>query len=284
MAFEIRPVRVEDIESITAWTRDTFDWGDYVPSALPDWLADDTSLVMACVGEDDIPVAVSRAQMLTPSEAWLSGARVHPDHRRSGMGIAMNDHGVEWARQRGAKVVRLVTESGNEMARGQVEKSGYRQIGDWLYGVAEPAVGRHPRPDDRLRIAGSADADAAWMFWSQSDIARQGRDLMAGGWRWRKGRRGDLDEAIQARSFYGCRGGWVISHRVEGAMETVWIATTPTDTPLILLGLRHLARDQEIDQVRVFVPDSPWMAEALNREQFESRPVVIYSKALSAVR
>jgi len=284
VAFVIRPATVEDIGSISTWTRDTFDWGDYVPDALSDWLDDESSLVMVCVGEDDVPIAVSRAQMLTPSEAWLSGARVHPHHRRSGMGMAMNAHGVEWAGEHGAKVVRLATESDNEMARGQVEKSGYRQIGVWLHAVAEPAAGRHPRPDDRLRIAGSADGDAAWMFWSQSDIAHQGRDLMAGGWRWRKARRNDLDEAIQARSFYGCRGGWVVSHRVDTAMETVWIATTPTDTPLILLGLRHLARDQEIDQVRVFVPESPWMAEALKREQFESRPVVIYSKPLSAIR
>ncbi len=280
MDFEIRPARVEDIPVIAEWTRDTFDWGDYVATALADWLADTGSLAMVCVTADDEPLAVSRAQMLTPREAWLSGARVHPDHRRSGMGMAMNSHGVEWAHKHGARVVRLATETDNDMARGQVEKSGYRPTGAWVQGSADPSTGQHPRPDDRLRPAGSADADAAWMFWSQSDVARQGRDLLAGGWRWRKARRDDIDDAIRARSFYGCRGGWVIANRLDSSMETVWIATTPTDTPLILLGIRHLAREHGVDEVKVFVPESPWMTEALTREQFATRSVVIYSKAL----
>jgi len=135
--FVIRPARAEDVPRIETWTRETFAWGDYVAEAMPEWLEDPESLVIVCVYDDDIPVALSRTQLLSPTEAWLSGARVHPDHRRSGMGMAMNDFGLDWARDRGALVARLATEEENEPARSQVLKLGYRLSKSFAPGFEE---------------------------------------------------------------------------------------------------------------------------------------------------
>jgi ribosomal protein S18 acetylase RimI-like enzyme len=281
MPHVIRPASPDDIDAIATWTKDTFSWGDYIPDVLGRWLDDPESEVIVCTLEnDDAPIALSRTQMLSPTEGWLSGARVHPDHRRSGLGSAMNRHGVEWARSRGARVVRLAVEEGNGPARSQVEGLGYRLAGRWIRGSADPAVGRLPSPEDRLRPAGSADADAAWMFWSQSDLARAGRDLMSGGWRWRKAMRSDLDQAIRSRSFYGGRAGWIIANSRESLLEAVWMAITPADGPLLLQGLRHLARDIGAGVMEVFSPGIPWMEEALTREGFEITPTMIYSLGL----
>ncbi|HEX5695522.1 MAG TPA: GNAT family N-acetyltransferase [Acidimicrobiia bacterium] len=280
MDFVIRPARAEDVPLIAAWTTETFSWGDYVSEALPEWLDDEGSLVVVCVREDDEPVAVSRAQMLSPTEAWLSGARVHPDHRRSGMGMAMNDFGVRWAKDRGALVVRLAVEEDNEAARAQVVKAGYRLTGRWVTATAPASRGRRMPPSQRLQPAAPIDADAAWMFWSLSELARAGRDLIAKGWQWRKATRQDIDDAANASSFFQSPGGWAIAERVDDGISVGWLATTPTDAPLLILALRDLLRDERGETVRVMMPETPWSGEALAREGFEVRPILIYSKGL----
>ena len=137
----MRPARQDDVPEIETWTRDTFTWGDYVGEGLPNWIDDPTSQVVVCVDEDDRPIAMSRSEMLSPTEGWLSAARVHPDHRRAGMGAAMNDFGVQWARERGAQIVRLVIEDDNHGAQAQVEKLGYRNTCVWIRGEVEDSAG-----------------------------------------------------------------------------------------------------------------------------------------------
>jgi GNAT superfamily N-acetyltransferase len=276
--FLIRPARAEDVPLIEPWTRNTFSWGDYVPDALPLWLEDDGSIVMVCVFEDDVPVALSRAQLASPTEAWLSGARVHPDHRRSGMATALNDHGVDWARGRGARVARLAIESDNEAARSQVLKAGYRLSSRWVFATAEASTGRRMVPSHRLQPAIAIDADAAWMFWSLSELAKSGQELIADGWQWRKASELDLAEAVNDRSLYQSPGGWVICRTVEQRIVVPWIATTSTDAPLLIQGLRDLLRDERADTVQAMIPDTAWVVEALVREGFEVNPVLIYSK------
>ncbi|HEY7469407.1 MAG TPA: GNAT family N-acetyltransferase [Acidimicrobiia bacterium] len=279
MSFVIRPARPEDVPSIAVWTRDTFPWGDYVPEQLAEWLADDRSLVIVCTYEDDVPVAVARAQLLTPTEGWLSGARVHPEHRRAGMGSAMNDYSADWCRQHGARVARLVVEEGNQPARGQVERIGYRPVSHWLYAIAEVTPGRSPTPG-RLRPAGSLDADAAWMLWSQSDLAKAGRELLAERWRWRRATRDDLERAVADRSLYQGEAGYAVVDEIESGIALRWLVTTDADAPIMLQELFGLARERGAISIEAMVPDTPWLAEAMRREGFEARPMVIYAKAL----
>jgi GNAT superfamily N-acetyltransferase len=276
----IRPATPDDIEPIRSWTQDTFAWGDYVGDAIEDWIEEPAALLMVCVDADGAPIAMSRAEMLSDTEGWLSAARVHPDHRRSGLGTAMNLHGVEWARGRGARVVRLATEEGNRAARNQVERMGYRAVGDWLRGTASRASGHRSGMVDRLRPTGAGDADAAWMFWSQSDLALAGRDLWPGGWRWRRAYRRDLDTAIEARSLYESQAGWVVALGSGPALEAVWMAVTPADAPPMLDGLRNLARERKKETVGVYLPKTPWTAEALTRTGFDLMPSVVYALSL----
>jgi ribosomal protein S18 acetylase RimI-like enzyme len=162
MSPTLRPARLDDVDEIASWTRDTFTWGDYVGEAMAGWLADPKSYVMVCVDDSDRPVGMSRAEMMSFTEGWLSAARVHPDHRREGIGAAMNDRGVEWAREQGAQIVRLTVTDDNEAARTQVEKLGYRNTCVWLMGELDARRGRLIRERDRLHPAMAADADAGW--------------------------------------------------------------------------------------------------------------------------
>ena len=280
MPFVIRPARAEDVPLIETWTRGTFSWGDYVGDALPDWLEEPGSLVVVCVYEDDVPVALSRVQLLSPAEAWLSAARVHPDHRRLGMGTAMNQVAVEWARDQGALVARLAAEEENEAARLQVLKSGYRLTGHWVHATAPMSTGRRMGSGDRLRPGATVDADAAWTFWSQSDLAHAARDLISLGWRWRKATRHDLEKAVEGRTFLHSPGGWLIAETDDEGILVRWLATSPSDAPLLVQGLRDLMRDEGKGQVNAMVPVTAWSIEALQREGFEVNSIQIFSKAL----
>ncbi len=279
MTFVIRPARAEDVPSIATWTQDTFSWGDYVPDALPGWLEDDASLVVVCVYDDDVAVALSRTQLLSTTEAWLSGARVRSDHRRSGMGMAMNDFGVDWARARGALVARLAIGEDNEAARSQVLKVGYRLTSRWMFATAGATKGPRMSQSQRLRPAISVDADAAWMFWSQSDLALAGRELIPDRWRWRKTTRQDLEDAVNDHAFYQSPGGWVIAKRGDEGVSVPWVATSPSEAPLLIQGLRDLRYEQE-EVIEVMIPDAPWAVETLQREGFELHPMLIYSRGL----
>jgi len=281
MSFTVRMARPEDVEHIVPWTTDTFDWGDYVPDRLPGWIEDPSSAVVVCLDESKIPVALAHALLLSKTEAWLEAARVHPDHKRSGMGSAMNHAGVAWARERGAKVVRLATEADNEAARRQVEALDYRQTSNWVHARYEIGPGSAKPGEPGLRPAPPSDVDAAWMFWSTSNLAHHSRGLIAHGWRWRKATPGDLATAAGEGNFYQAPAGWVVVDvPEEDRIRTLWLATTPEEAPRLLADLIDLASQKEATELTIMMPNIPWVAEALSRSGAESKEVVVYSLAL----
>jgi GNAT superfamily N-acetyltransferase len=279
MSATLRPARQEDVGRIAAWTRDTFSWGDYIGEDLPEWIDDPSAQVLVAVDEDDVPVGVSRAEMLSPNEGWLSAARVHPDHRRRGIGTTLNDAGVEWARNRGAQIVRLTVDDDNQVARAQVEKLGYRNTCVWLVGEVE--VGGHlVRERDRLHPAISADADAGWQLWSASDLARAGRELWAGNWRYRKAHRSDLDEALANHTMFQGPAGWVVAQPDGDTLQVKWLATDPPDGPALIQGILEVGRQTSSELVQLYIPDTAWSSEALIREGFSIQRLLIYAKSL----
>ena len=280
MAFTLRPARQDDVPKIEPWIRDTFTWGDYVGEALPAWIEDESSLVVVCVDKDHNPLAISRAEMLSPSEGWLSAARVHPDHRRAGMGAAMNDYGVHWVRERGARIVRLVIEEENQAARSQVEKLGYRNTCVWILGETDTPRGPLPRERDRLHPASGADADAGWQLWLGSELARAGRELYPGHWRWRKAHRADLAIPVANRNLYQGGAGWVVAVPDQDTLEVRWMVTDPADCPALLEGIAEVARQLRMARIEIYIPESPWSGEALVREGFTTRRLMIYAKSL----
>lgn len=82
---EIRPARKSDLDSIRLWTADTFSWGDYIEDVFERWRLDPMGELAVLVDAEDIPIAIANAAMVSPTEAWLQGARVHPEFRRQGL-------------------------------------------------------------------------------------------------------------------------------------------------------------------------------------------------------
>lgn len=278
MPLAVRPARPEDVEGIVAWTSDTFEWGDYVPDRISDWIAEPSSEVLVCVDASDVPVAVAHAVMLSATEGWLEAARVHPGHRRSGLGSTLNRAGVAWAKTRGARVVRLATEADNQAARSQVESLGYRRTSSWAYAWIEVRPDHRIPHELRMRPAPGSDVDAAWMFWSTSELAHGGRSFIANGWQWRRARPDDLAEAASNAELFQNPAGWAVADQPEeDVTRTRWLATTKEEAPRLLDGLIGLAADREAAGLTVKVPNIPWAAEALIRAGGDPKEILIYS-------
>lgn len=280
MSGEVRPARREDLDHIVPWTSGTFDWGDYVPQRFETWLNDSRGVVLVVPDETDRPIALCHASMLSSYEGWLEAARVHPEHRRRGLGSALNHAGVSWLSERGARIVRLAVETENETARNQVEKLGYRPICVWQHADLPIERKRRCPPGYRLRQVSAMEIDAAWVFWAASDLALSGRELVPQGWQWRKARPEDLIEAANAGDLYQSPAGWVaVSRPRPNWLQTGFVATTTEDAPRLLDGLHDLGRDERAEEMTVKMPGAPWTAEALVRAGAEPIEIVVYAKA-----
>jgi ribosomal protein S18 acetylase RimI-like enzyme len=275
----IRAARQADVASIVPWTTDTFRWGDYVPDRIHTWLDDPNSEVLVSVDESDAPVALCHVSMLSANEGWLEGARVHPDRRRSGLGSALNDAAVEWAKERGARVIRLSTDSSNLAARSQVKQLGYREVSRWLHAVFEVDPSHRASERYRMRPAPGSDAEAAWLFWAVSDLARESRELLAVGWQWRIARPGDVGRA--AGDLVQSAAGWACVEQTDDDwLRTNWIASTPEDMLGLIDGLHDLAAERGATELDIKLPDLPWTSEAIIRTGSDPNPVIVHAKPI----
>jgi GNAT superfamily N-acetyltransferase len=272
----VRAARPDDHAAILAFTTNTFTWGDYVGDAFERWLADPESRVEVAV-VDDRPVAIARAVMLSPTEAWLHGARVHPDHRRRGIATLLNDHLSDWARQQGALIARLLIETWNEAAQRQVAVAGYRQVSEWVNAVRtlgtepDPATngGRRVPGDEQLVVGTPAEIEPAWTTWSGSELSRRGRHLFPRGWLMRRMVRTDLDRAVKDHQLLHCPSGWVIAEMEDDTMFVPFVAAADDDAYRLVKAVVDRADRKAVPRIRVMVPRVDWMVEALTRAGFD---------------
>jgi GNAT superfamily N-acetyltransferase len=285
----IRPARDDDVAVIAGWTRHTFEWGDYIADALPDWMSRDDAVVLVAV-RDGAVVGVSSSRMLSPTEAWAQGTRIHPDHRRQGLGMSLAPALEVWAREQGARVMRSMVEDWNEAARSQSLKLGYREVGTWVRAgravgenspVPEGNGGRRVPAAESLRPAHSSEASAALMSWSGGELERAARGLLpVGTWRLRRLTPDDLTGAARNQGLLTGRPGWALLEHREDGYEVPWIATEEVDAGALLRALVDLAADAGKEDLHVMLPAVPWLVAALERRSFETHPLRIYAKPL----
>jgi ribosomal protein S18 acetylase RimI-like enzyme len=168
----IRPGRAEDEHDIQEFTRHTFDWGDYVADAYGSWVKD------AAVGKGDVFVAVdmpsgkvvgvTHTRYLSPEEAWFEGIRVHPDHRREGIGRLLTTAAIEGARRRGINICRAAIDGDNLKSQGLSRGFGFEPVVPIIQFIADIAKFTPTHSSDlSLRDAEDADAEAVYQIVSR---------------------------------------------------------------------------------------------------------------------
>jgi len=284
----IRPARHDDVDQIASWTQDTFDWGDYVAERLPEWL--DNPAVRVMVAEEEARVvATVTGTMVSPTEAWAQGIRVHPDHRRKGIGTAVSTALWDWARKQGAVVVRLAIDETNAASQAQATSMGFRKVCDWRRGervigegspVPEGNGGRRVPPPERLDAAHSAEAEPAFLSWSTGELARAAHALFPIEWVWRRMTVEHLLVAARNRDLYEGRPGWAIAEVDEERLLVYWMETAPDDAPAMALALVDLAAEAGVAEMRIWVPTVDWLEAPFTRLGFEFHTVGVWALGL----
>ncbi len=290
MDVTIRPARMEDHGAIASFTRDTFDWGDYVTRVYKDWIADPNGIVLVAAGPDDAAVAMAKVALLSPREAWAQGARVHPDWRRRGIATRLSDELWLWAAERGARVVRLAVEDWNDAARAQVEQMGFRPVSEWAIagrpvGDASPVPegngGRRRHGEERLRRVPSSEADPAYLSWTSGPLSVAARHLFpVVGWTWRRLTADDLAAAARRQELWEGPPGWAVALLEEDQFSAQWVETSAADAYRMVRALVDAAVAAGAEQFHAKVPSVDWLVRALRRNACEIRPLTIYARAL----
>ncbi|WP_266078767.1 GNAT family N-acetyltransferase [Haladaptatus caseinilyticus] len=163
---ELRKATHDDYDGVIAFTEDTWadrDGDDYIPRVYHDWIdGDDRHTIVADAG-DEI-AGIVQAVMLSDWEAWGQGMRVNPNFREQGVASRMTDKLFGWARDRGATVFRNMVFSWNVAGLGSSRAAGYDPVTEFRWA--------HPEPDTDVRseLSVTDDANAAWKFWTGSDV------------------------------------------------------------------------------------------------------------------
>jgi len=288
MAPIIRPGRPDDLDDIAEFATDTFEWGDYVARAYPHWLEDEDGVVM--VAEVDGRVrSLARVFMAGSTEAWSQGMRTHPDHRRRGLGRAVGAAMWSWAAERGARVVRLLTEHWNHEAASMVAAQGFRPVARWIVaerGIGEnsPVVegngGRRVPPPERLNRAPRGESHAAIMAWSAGGLEQASHGLNSFDWTWRRLGLDDVSAAAARGTLWSGRPGWAIAEVEEVTLFVSWVVTTPGDADAMALALVDVASRSGVEVLDVRCPQVDWLESSLRRHGCEIYPMVVHAKAL----
>jgi len=259
VSFVIRPARAQDKEAVLAFCQHTFDWGDYLPLVWDEWLADVQGrlLVATCSGA---PVGIAKVSLLTPTEAWLQGLRVHEAYRRHGLAGLFLQHCLHTARQLGARVARLATSSHNTAVHKTTERAGMRRVA--AFQVLQTKAGNA----DGTSLAPAQLTLKDWPQVSariqQGTTLAQTSGLYGVGWAWQELTPDKLRAHLEK--------GQVLAWREDGRLAaTAVIAGVDEDDKCLLIGyadgdrsqmrilayaLRHFATAQHLESVEFMAP------------------------------
>lgn len=191
----VRKARSSDREAVFKFCEKTWSWGDYIPRVWDRWLKEKNGRVFVAT-INGIPVGISQLSIDKPYEVWLSAARTDPNYRRIGVATAITKKCLEYAKKKGAKVARLVTESGNIAAQAVLRKLGFKPITEFVEMVTENIKEEKSR---NSRWAEKSETEAIWNFLQTSETYRKAAGLYTVLFHWFSLEKQDLKRFVEQR-------------------------------------------------------------------------------------
>jgi ribosomal protein S18 acetylase RimI-like enzyme len=282
MDLEVRPARPADRAAVLAFVAGTWDDGDYIADVWDEWLAEATGVLLVGALEGR-PVAIAHVRMVSADEGWLEGVRVDPRQRRRGIGRVMTSRALVAARERGAAVVRLFTDSGNTASQELFAGFGFTQVA--TFARYEAPV--QPMPPGAvpagyvLHSPGVGDLDRLWAFLEASNLAPLNGGLLLQDW-WARALTADLLEQRLAAGEVRTLDAWdsvqalaIVQPRVQGqwgtSLAVQYLDGAAEGLSRMALALRGDALAMGLARVTVGIPDLLILHDAMDGAGFERR-------------
>ena len=191
----VRKAHPTDREAVFKFCEKTWSWGDYIPKVWDKWLKEKNGrLLVATINR--VPVGISHLSMDKPHEVWLGGARTDPNYRRMGVAIAITKKCLEYAKRKGAKVARLVTESDNIAAQTVAQKLGFKPIAEFVEMTTEKITEENSK---NSKWAEKTETEALWDYLQTSETYRKAAGLYTTLFHWFSLKKHDLKRFVEQR-------------------------------------------------------------------------------------
>jgi ribosomal protein S18 acetylase RimI-like enzyme len=191
----VRKARSSDSEAVFKFCEKTWSWGDYVPKVWDRWLKEKNSRVFVAT-INCVPVGISHLSIDKPHEVWLSAARTDPKYRRIGVATAITKKCLEYAKRKGAKVARLVTESDNTAARAALQKLGFKPTSEFVE-MAKEDMSKEKSKNSQW--AEENETEVIWDYLKNSETYRKAAGLYTVLYHWFSLEKQDLERFVESR-------------------------------------------------------------------------------------
>jgi GNAT superfamily N-acetyltransferase len=182
MSLEIRPALSQDREAIVAISAHIWEGHDYIPRRWEEWLHDPAGPMIVGV-LDGLPVGVSKITLQSPEEAWLAGARVHPDYRGQGIATRMLEYTLRWLDERNVSVTRFTTASVNTPVHHMAASFDFERVLSVQHFTCSLEQGN---PSQKPRSLPFQLQGTAWKLFRESAFLHATRGLFGIGWTWKR--------------------------------------------------------------------------------------------------
>jgi ribosomal protein S18 acetylase RimI-like enzyme len=270
MDVEVRDARRGDIDDVAGFASETWDGWDYIPDAWDDWMEQGTTLVAE--SEPDGVVGTVHT-VRRGKEAWVEGMRVDEGHRREGVATELTEEALERLADEGASVVRCMAFGDNEDGAELMRSLGFERAATFRhgrgFGFPYGSMIEEANYEESLRVLRDSDAFEAtgglyatedWRMWSVPDTVKEyGGDVLG------------FAEDGDVRAVALCDGVRINEtgeeKRTELVLGLVWVE--PRYASQFALDVRGEARDRNINDALVFLPDDDEVVGAFDQAGYE---------------
>ncbi|MDZ7689122.1 MAG: GNAT family N-acetyltransferase [Halobacteriales archaeon] len=284
MDVEVRDARPDDVNRVADFASETWNGWDYVPDVWEDWLEEGVTLVAETDGR-----VVGAVHGVTGGrdgdEAWLEGLRVDEKYRREGVASKLVDVALERLGDEGASVVRCMVFDDNDAGVALLDTLGFERVTTVRhgrgFGFPYGSIIEEANYDESLEVLRDSDAFEAtsglyatkdWRMWSVPETV--------------EGYEGDVLGFVEDDDVRGvalCDGVRVNEtaeeKRTELVLGLVWVE--PRYASQFALDVRGEARDRNLNDALVFLPDDEELVGAFDQAGFEfDRRDHVYEKKI----
>ncbi|HEY8786638.1 MAG TPA: GNAT family N-acetyltransferase [Candidatus Limnocylindria bacterium] len=277
MDLTIRRARPSDRRDVLAAVRTLWGGNDRIPDVFDAWVTHRTGPFFVAESAGRV-VGMGKLTVVSPTEAWLEGGRVAPRWRRKGIATALIAHRIEYARERGVRVLRFSTASDNTPIHRAAKTFGFARVASLARYEAPAKPGSAPLPAPRAQV--------------RAVLRRVGPLLQRGhGWEWREITPRDIGVAIARGRVFVSDGrvgaAAVLGDRYEQSLTVVAIGGRARPLRELLIGLRAEAQRRGLEEASFYASNvterraarsagyrRPWSGETYLFEKRFTRGVV----------